>query len=228
MSKKHLIWDLPLRLFHWCFALTVFGCWYTAEQGADLVEIHMQLGFVTLGLILFRIIWGLIGTTHARFVQFIPSPKRLVHYLTPSKTNKISPGHNPLGALMVVVMIVLVLAQAVSGLFINDDIFSAGPYYGTLSKDGEKLMFFIHHNVFDFMIAAIILHIAAISYYWLIKKQNLILPMITGKKSDKQVKPTDAISHSKLLLAIFIVLLCAVFMYWLVIINVPIVEEYFY
>jgi cytochrome b len=129
---------------------------------------------------------------------------------------------------MVVVMIMLVLAQAVSGLFINDDIFSAGPYYGTLSKEGEKLMFFIHHNVFDFMIAAIILHIAAISYYWLIKKQNLILPMITGKKSDKQVKPTDAISHSKLLLAIFIVLLCAVFMYWLVIINVPIVEEYFY
>ena len=105
MSKKYLIWDLPLRLFHWCFAFTVFGCWYTAEQGADMVEIHMQLGFVTLGLILFRIVWGFIGTTHARFTQFIPSPKRLVNYLTPFKTNEASPGHNPLGALMIVVLI---------------------------------------------------------------------------------------------------------------------------
>jgi cytochrome b len=228
MSKKYLIWDLPLRLFHWCFAFTVFGCWYTAEQGADMVEIHMQLGFVTLGLILFRIVWGFVGTRHARFTQFIPSPKRLVNYLTPFKTNEASPGHNPLGALMIVVMILLVTAQAVSGLFINDDIFSAGPYYGTLTQNVEKLMFFIHHNTFDFMIAAIILHIFAVSYYWLIKKQNLIIPMITGKKSADLVKATDAISHSKLLLAIILVMLCAVFIYWLVVINVPVVEEYFY
>jgi cytochrome b len=228
MSKKYLIWDLPLRLFHWCFAFTVLGCWYTAEQGTDLVEIHMQLGFVTLGLILFRIVWGVIGTTHARFSQFIPLPKDLANYLTSSKYNKKTPGHNPLGALMVIFMIVLVMAQAISGLFINDDVFSSGPYYGTLSQDLEKIMFFIHHNVFDFMIAAIILHVFAISYYWLIKKQNLILPMITGKKSAKEVKASDAIAHSKLLLAILLVLLCGFFIYWLVIINVPVVEEYFY
>jgi cytochrome b561 len=78
------------------------------------------------------------------------------------------------------------------------------------------------------MIAAIVLHVFAISYYWLIKKQNLILPMITGKKSAKEVKASDAIAHSKLLLAILLVLLCGFFIYWLVIMNVPVEEEYFY
>lgn len=226
MTKKHLIWDLPLRIFHWSFAATILASWYTAEQGDNLIEIHMQLGFVALALIVFRVLWGLIGPKHARFSQFIPSPKMLVSYLRDSKTK--TPGHNPLGALMVVLMILLISLQAISGLFINDDVYSSGPYYGSISNELEKIMRFLHHNTFDFMIAAIALHLAAITFYWRVKKENLVLPMITGKKTAEQVKSSDAIPHSKILLGFIIAIGCAAFVYWLVVINAPVIEEFYY
>ncbi|WP_019029058.1 cytochrome b/b6 domain-containing protein [Colwellia piezophila] len=228
MSEKHLIWDLPLRLFHWSFAFTILACWYTAEQGSDLVDIHMQLGFVAIGLIVFRVLWGIVGPKHARFSQFLPSPKNLISYLKQSKGTKTSAGHNPLGALMVILMIVLISMQAISGLFIDDDVFSSGPYYGALGSDFGKVMSFLHHNTFDFMIAAIALHLGAIVYYWRVKKQNLVIPMITGKKTAQQVSAADAIPHSKLVLACIIAIACIVFVYWLVVINVPVVEEFYY
>jgi len=228
MKKKHLIWDLPLRLFHWAFAATVFGSWYTANQGSDLIEIHIKLGFFALALLVFRILWGLIGPKYARFSQFIPSPKSLYLYLSNPKEKIATPGHNPLGALMVVLMILLISIQAISGLFINDDVFSSGPYYGSVSKEVEKIMAFLHHNTFDFMIAAIFLHLAAITFYWLVKKENLVLPMITGNKNAKQVKASDAIPGSKIVLACIIAICCVAFIYWLVVLNAPVLEESYY
>lgn len=228
MSEKHLIWDLPLRIFHWSFAITILACWYTAEQKEDYIDIHLQLGFVALGLIVFRVLWGIIGPKHARFSQFIPSASTLISYLKKSPESKATPGHNPLGALMVILMITLITTQAISGLFINDDVFSSGPYYGSLSNDLEKIMSFLHHNTFDFMIAAIFMHLAAVGYYWKIKKQNLILPMFTGKKASVQVSKDDAIPHSKLILAAIVALCCVAFVYWLVVINAPVIEEFYY
>ena len=228
MIKKFLIWDLPLRLFHWSFVLTIFALWYTAEQGSELVEIHMQIGYVALALLVFRVLWGFIGPTHARFSQFIPSPNKLLNYLLAKSEHKEAPGHNPLGALMVVLMIVLVLVQAISGLFIDNEVFSTGPYNSLVSSDTEKFMSFIHHNTFDLVLGAIALHIAAIGYYTFIKKKNLILPMITGQKSANDVDKSDAIPHSKIILAIVIATLCAAFIYWLVVINAPVVEDFYY
>ncbi|PKI17889.1 cytochrome b/b6 domain-containing protein [Colwellia sp. 12G3] len=228
MTDKHLIWDLPLRIFHWSFAVTILACWYTAEQGADLVEIHMKLGFVAITLIVFRVLWGLIGPKHARFSQFVPSPKTLLSYLRKSKSDKTTPGHNPLGAMMVILMILLISTQAISGLFINDDVFSSGPYYGSISNGLEKIMRLLHHNTFDFMIAAIGLHLAAVAYYWRVKKQNLVLPMITGKKSAEQVNAVDAIPHSKIILACVVAVCCVGFVYWLVVMNAPVIEEFYY
>ncbi|MEI6893095.1 MAG: cytochrome b/b6 domain-containing protein [Colwellia sp.] len=228
MTEKHLIWDLPLRIFHWSFAFTILGCWYTAENKEDHIELHLQLGFIALGLIIFRVIWGFIGPKHARFSQFIPSVSTLYAYIKKSDKHKTTPGHNPLGALMVILMILLISVQATSGLFINDDIFSSGPYYGSISNSLEKIMSFLHHNTFDFMIAAIILHVSAISFYWCVKKDNLVLPMITGSKTSDQVKSTDAIPHSKLILAVILAALCVGFVYWLVIINAPIIEEFYF
>lgn len=228
MTEKHLIWDLPLRIFHWSFAVTILASWYTAEQGADLVEIHIKLGFFALFLIVFRLLWGLIGPKHARFSQFVPSPKTLLAYLRKSQSDKAIPGHNPLGAMMVILMILLISVQAVSGLFINDDVFSSGPYYGSISNELEKVMRFLHHNTFDFMIAAIGLHLAAVAYYWRVKKQNLVLPMITGKKTAKQVDAVDAIPHSKIILACVVATCCVGFVYWLVVMNAPVIEEFYY
>jgi cytochrome b len=228
VTEKHLIWDLPLRIFHWSFAGTILASWYTAEQGADLIEIHIKLGFVAIALLVFRVLWGIIGPKHARFSQFLPSPKKLLSYLRNSNSQKTTPGHNPLGAMMVVLMILLISIQAISGLFINDDVFSSGPYYGSISNELEKIMRFLHHNTFDFMIAAIALHLAAVAYYWRVKKQNLVLPMITGKKSAEQVDSADAIPHSKIIIAFVLAVFCAGFVYWLVVINAPVIEELYY
>lgn len=229
MQQKLLIWDLPLRLFHWAFACTILALWYTAEQEGEFIELHMQLGYFALGLVIFRIIWGLVGTKHAKFSSFIPTPKSLYHYLLiQSSPAKPIAGHNPLGALMILLMLFLVLIQAISGLFIDDDIFSSGPYYGTISKEAENLMRFLHHNIFDLILASIVLHLSAIAYYWRVKKLNLVSAMITGKKSTDVVDKSAAITSSKLILAIIIAVLTAAFVYWLVVINAPVSEEFYY
>lgn len=242
MSKKLLIWDLPLRAFHWLFAFTMLASWYTSDQDNDLIEIHMQLGFFTLGLLVFRLIWGVVGSKHSRFSSFLPTPSRLLIYIKDLASKKETPsvGHNPLGSLMVVLMIVLVSLQAVSGLFINDDVFSSGPYYDSVSKNVEAVMVFLHHHIFDYVIAAIVLHLIAIFYYVRIKKINIILPMITGKKLARDIdQNTDetskeglhdkvAIKHSKLWVAAGVILLTILFVYWLVVLNAPVVEEYYY
>jgi len=229
MVKKHLIWDLPLRIFHWLFALTIAGSWYTSEQNSDFIEYHMLLGYFALGLLVFRVSWGIVGPKHARFSQFIPSFKTLIHYIKCIKQKKkyYSPGHNPLGSLMVILMIVLIALQAVSGLFIDDDVFSAGPYYGSITSETEKIMSFLHHNLFDIMIISIVLHLSVITYYWKVKKENLVLPMITGKKSASMVNKKDAIKSSRIPLAILVGLASIFFVYWLVVLNAPIIEEFY-
>ncbi|TWX47419.1 cytochrome b/b6 domain-containing protein [Colwellia hornerae] len=230
MSKHALIWDLPLRIFHWLFSCTVIASWYTSDQDNNLIELHMQLGFFALGLLVFRILWGFLGTKHSLFSSFFPTPKRLIKYISDIKNKQVqkSSGHNPLGSLMVILMIVLISLQAISGLFINDDVFSSGPYYDSVSKEVEQVMVFLHHNVFDFMIAAIGLHLLAIVYYVHVKKQSLILPMITGKKLTDKINKADEITHSKLWLALIILLVVVAFVYWLVVLNAPAIEEYYY
>ncbi len=230
VSKQFLIWDLPLRIFHWLFALTILASWYTSDQDRELIELHLQLGYFALGLIVFRLLWGIVGSKHSRFLSFMPTPKRVIDYIrnVVSNCDTSTVGHNPLGGLMVILMITLVSLQAISGLFINDDVFSAGPYYDSVSKEIEQVMVFLHHHIFDYMIGAIALHLLAIFYYVRIKKQNLILPMITGKKSADNVSENDQIKHSKLWLAGFIILIVVIFIYWLVVLNAPVIEEYYY
>ena len=227
-KNKRLIWDLPLRLFHWSFVLTFMGLWYTSEQGSDFIDIHMILGYVALGLLTFRILWGVIGPTHARFSQFIPSPKKLFNYLSNKDKGNQPAGHNPLGALMVILMIVLVSIQSISGLFIDDDVFSAGPYNSVIPSDIEKIMSFLHHNTFDLTLIAIGLHIGAILYYAFIKKLNLVTPMITGKKDANLVDKAAEIPHSKLWRALLLAIACVIFIYWLVVINAPVIEDFYY
>jgi len=226
MSKKILIWDLPLRIFHWSFASAIFFSWYSGEQGSDYIDYHLQSGYFILTLLCFRIVWGFIGPKHARFSQFIPSPTKLIHYITTSKTESV--GHNPLGALMVLVMLLLVTIQAVSGLFINDDVFTSGPYYASVSVSFSNTMNYLHHNIFNLILLSIALHLAAIFYYQKIKKQDLMTPMLTGKKLLAHNFDNVAINNSKLLLAFILICLASVFIYWLVVINVPEVEEFFY
>jgi len=228
MTTKYLIWDLPLRIFHWVLVATIAVSWYTADQDNGLIDYHLICGYVALGLMVFRILWGFFGTRHSQFKNFIPTPNKLINYVKQNEQAKEPAGHNPLGSLMVVFMLTIILLQAISGLFMNDDIFTAGPYNGAIDKDIEAILVFIHRNSFDFILGAIAMHIIAIIGYKKFKNKSLVLPMITGKKSSKDVSESDGIKHSKIILAVIIALAVAAFVYWLVIINAPVVEEYYY
>jgi len=230
MVKQYLVWDLPIRIFHWSFVLALLALWYTSDQDRGLIEIHMKLGYVTLGLVLFRLLWGFFGTTHAQFRNFFPSFNQVFLYVQQLKTGKTKKyaGHNPLGSLMVIIMLVTALVQAVCGLFISDDVFSSGPYNGVLDANIESWLKFIHTNGFDVILAFSVMHIFAVLYYLLIKKHNLIKPMVTGKKTSEELNESQSISHSQLVKAIIIAILVAIFIYWLVVVNAPVVEEYYY
>lgn len=228
MSKEYLIWDLPLRIFHWCFVIVLSALWYTSDQDVGLIELHMKLGYFALFLVLFRLIWGVVGTKHAKFINFLPNYIAIKTYLLNFNKAKHYAGHNPIGSLMVFLMLFLALSQAISGLFINDDIFSSGPYYGTVSESLEKVFNFIHRNAFDVLAIAALIHVLAVLYYVRVKKQPLIKAIIHGKKRSPFATDSDQIKHSRLLIALVVAGIVAVFIYWLVVLNAPIIEEYYY
>ena len=128
---------------------------------------------------------------------------------------------------MVILMLLLILSQAISGLFMDDDVFTSGPYYESVSGTVQKFMSLIHHNVFDVILIISALHISAICYYLLVKKINLIVPMITGYKLSDNEK-SSGIKSSKLWLSFIVILVIAVFLYWLLVLNIPVEEEFYY
>ncbi|MGV2872233.1 cytochrome b/b6 domain-containing protein [Colwellia sp. E150_009] len=229
MTKKLFVWDLPVRLFHWLLLISLLSAWYTSNGERDLIDYHLKIGYFTLGLIIFRIMWGIFGTQYAKFSQFFPTKAKLLSYLNKSKQNQVDTtvGHNPLGGLMIILMLLLILSQAISGLFMNDDVFTTGPYYESVNSSIQKFMSLIHHNVFDIILFVSVVHIGAIFYYLFAKKINLIVPMFTGYKSTDN-NEASSIKSSKLLLALVIIFLIVVFLYWLLVLNIPIEEEFYY
>ncbi len=180
--KRVLVWDLPTRLFHWSLVVLLGASWLTGEMGE--MEWHMRSGIAILTLVLFRLLWGIFGSTTARFTQFVRSPMTALGYargLLAGKTDHYF-GHNPLGGWMVLVLLMLVLVQASTGLFSNDDIFTEGPLYHLVTKSTSDWLTGIHKTLFDVLLACAALHVAAAFFYLIVKKDNLILPMITGRK----------------------------------------------
>jgi cytochrome b len=216
---SHLIWDLPLRLFHWLLVLSLAASWATAKAGFDWRPTHMRLGYFTIGLLLFRIVWGFIGPRHARFASFLKGPVGVWRYARGMAAETMlvkSAGHNPLGALMVVLMLVLLAVQTGSGLFTSDDIVYAGPYNGAVSESLAKQLGHIHQVNFNIILAAVALHILAIGFYTFAKKQRLVPAMFTGRKPAGSVAEHEAISSSQIIKACIVALMCAGLVYWLV------------
>ena len=206
--QKRLVWDLPLRLFHWLFAASVIASWATAEAGFNWMQWHIRLGYWVMGMLFFRVIWGFIGPRHARFKSFLTGPRAVLRYakgFTGVGEAVASVGHNPLGGLMVLLMLLLVAFQVTTGLFATDDIAWTGPYNPSVSGDTAKLLTSLHHLNFNIIWAAIALHIAAITYYALVKKQNLVPAMLTGWKPAEAVPANEAIASSELLKAALVI-----------------------
>jgi cytochrome b len=135
---------------------------------------------VLLGLVIFRLLWGVAGSATARFSQFVKGKGAILAYLR--GTTSATVGHNPLGGWVVVAMLALLLLQAATGLFANDDIITEGPLYHLISKDISDALTELHEGVFDVLLALAGLHVAAIFFYLFIKRDNLIRPMLTGRK----------------------------------------------
>lgn len=220
---KSLIWDIYTRIFHWLLVVCIGLQWLTADLGGDWLQWHARIGYVTLALIVFRIIWGIAGTTYARFISFLPRPKAIKEHLQGKKTVYLS--HNPVGAIMVFALILIILAQGISGLFTTDDIFFDGPLRGLLGSEWQQLADSIHHESFSLLKVLVALHIAAAFYYLWVKKQNLIVPMITGYKRTGKDESITSQYHVR---AWLIMLLVAALITFIVQYLPPDVSEYDY
>jgi len=215
-AERRLVWDLPLRAFHWLFAASILASWLTAEPGSSWMQWHIRLGYWMLGLLTFRIIWGLVGPRHARFASFLRGPRATWRYargFLGRESPLHSAGHNPLGGIMVLVMLLLVAFQVGTGLFATDDIVWTGPYNPSVSSETARLLTSLHHRNFNLIWAAIALHVGAISYYAFVKKQNLVPAMLTGWKPAEGVPAGEAITSSELWKALIVMILSAAAVY---------------
>ncbi len=178
-KKRILVWDLPTRVFHWSLVLAVTVAVISGEIGGDLMEVHGKAGLAILGLVAFRLAWGFAGSTHARFVSFLPTAAGLRAYLRGRWKGQ---GHNPLGALSVFALLGLLVAQAGTGLFGNDEISFTGPLFALVEEGAANRLTGLHKQLAYGLLAVMAVHILAILVYLLIKKDNLVKPMVTGWK----------------------------------------------
>ncbi len=184
-ARRVRVWDLPVRLFHWTLVALLATSWISAEIGGNAMQIHEWSGMSVLALVVFRLAWGFLGSTHARFTSFVRSPLEALRYgrtlLSAHSPRHL--GHNPLGGWMVLALLANLTVQAGTGLFANDDIMIEGPLAVHVSKDTSDLLTQVHEISFNVLLVLVTLHIAAALFYLLFKRENLIVPMITGSKN---------------------------------------------
>jgi cytochrome b len=183
-KRQVAVWDLPTRLFHWMLAVLVINCIVTAKIGGNYMTYHMYSGYLVLTFLFFRLLWGVLGGYHSKFVNFLRGPSIVLQYAI-GLTKKDTPhylGHNPLGGWSVVAMLLTLLLQAMTGLFASDDIVTEGPLFPLVRNSISSALTRIH-NINAIVIACLIaVHLTAIIFYLVAKHENLIKPMFTGIK----------------------------------------------
>jgi cytochrome b len=181
-ERRVRIWDVPTRLFHWLLALLILAAYLSHEFST--IQRHMQVGYVVLTLVGFRLLWGVVGSETSRFASFVPTPRWTAGYVRgllagrPPKTV----GHNPLGSLLIYLMLALVAFQAITGLYANDGIFSEGPLAKLVGDDTSDLLTDWHTQSFWVLVGCIAVHVTANVVAELVFRQPLIRAMITGAK----------------------------------------------
>ncbi|MBE9605201.1 cytochrome b/b6 domain-containing protein [Acetobacteraceae bacterium H6797] len=177
------VWDIWVRLFHWALVALLGLMWWTAETGR--MDLHVTLGLAMFGLLVFRIVWGIVGSGSARFSDFVRSPVAAVVYLAQAgrKQRDVEMGHNAAGGLMVLLLLLLLVIQVGTGLVADDGVFTKGPLAGFVPGWLSEEATSFHGLNFNLILGAAGLHILAVLVYLLVKRQNLIGPMITGRKT---------------------------------------------
>lgn len=174
---KARVWDLPTRLFHWSLVLLVAAAFVSAKIGGAAMVWHGRCGLAILGLLAFRIVWGFVGSTYARFFQFVRGPAAIRAYL---KGEWRGLGHNPVGALSVLALLGALAAMAGTGLFADDDIAFSGYLAPLVGSELSGRITGIHHLLENLVMLFVLLHVGAIVFYVRVKKHDLVKPMLTG------------------------------------------------
>ena len=213
------VWDLPTRIFHWSLVALVVVSVTTAQIGGNAMTWHFRSGYAVFTLLVFRIFWGLVGGRWSRFASFVHTPATTLRYLRGEHRpeENLDVGHNPLGALSVFGLLVVLLAQVATGVFADDEISSAGPLVKFVSGATSSLATSWHKNFGQWLILALVLlHVTAILFYLLKKRHNLVRPMLTGDKPLGPGVPPSSDNLRSRGLALALLLACAAGVAWLV------------
>ena len=213
--NKVRVWDLPTRLFHWTLAGTVICLVVSGLIGGNAMAWHFRFGYMVLSLLLFRVVWGLIGGHWSRFGAFIYAPQSVINYLKGRGKPEHSVGHSPIGAGSVFAMLAILLAQVSTGLLSDDEIASSGPLTRFVSNATVSLATNYHKNIGKWLLLALVaLHVGAIVFY-LWRKHNLVSAMLHGDKELVVAVPgsrDDGLSRTG---AVLVFALCAAFAAWI-------------
>ena len=208
-QQKIKVWDIATRVFHWAMVCLLAGLWWTADIGE--MQWHQVLAYLLMTLIVFRLIWGFIGSDTAKFSDFFVSPKKALAYIK-AKPTPLSLGHNPLGGYMVIALLSLLVLQLVTGLFATDDIFTEGPLMYLVSSDTAGWLTWVHKTNFNVILALAAVHIIAVVIH-VLKGDNILKSMFSGYKY-----VSGQISTPKLRspwIALVIILVIFSFIWWL-------------
>ena len=211
---KVRIWDLPTRIFHWALALGVIGLWVSGTVGGAAMAWHFRLGYAVMALLLFRIVWGLVGGRWSRFGAFVYSPRSVIDYLKGKSPPEHRAGHSPLGAFSVLAMLGVLALQVASGLMSDDEIAFAGPLGRFVSNAVVGQATHYHTEIGQWLVLGlVVLHVAAIAFY-LLRKHNLVGAMLHGDKELSQPAPASRDDTAARVMALLVLAVCAGAAYW--------------
>ena len=216
------VWDLPTRVFHWALAACVCGSIVSAKLGGNAMVWHFRFGYLIFALLVFRMAWGLIGGHWSRFASFVFSPTTTLRYLRGTGQAQDfqdvhDVGHSPLGALSVFAVLGILAAQVATGLFADDEISNTGPLIKYVSNATSLLLTKWHKTYGQWTILALVaLHVAAIAFYVLYKKRDLLRAMWSGDKQLPAATPASTDSLSSRVGAVAVFAMCAAGVAWLV------------
>jgi cytochrome b len=206
------VWDLPTRAFHWTLALTIVGSVVSAKIGGGAMVWHFRFGYVVFTLLAFRALWGLVGGRWSRFASFLYAPGTVLRYLRgQSRADEHHDvGHNPLGSLSVLALLGFLALQVATGLVADDEIASVGPLNRFVSAALAGRATHWHKDYGQWILLALVaLHVAAVVFYLVSRKRNLVRPMLVGDKVLPPDTPAAADSAASRMLALLLAALCA-------------------
>lgn len=220
-TKQALIWDLPTRIFHWSLATCFFGAWITHEMEASGFWLHTIFGYSALVLVLWRLGWGYIGTRYALFRNFIAGPRSTLAYLRAeaSDPSTIQVGHSPTGGWAIIAMLALIGLQACSGLLNGGELLMEGPWFHAVPGWAKDFAHEFHELNFNILLGLVGLHLAAILFYAVKRKRNLLPAMITGYS--KAGGDSQGVGSHRLLPALLLLALAALIVWTIVSLAPP-------